>query len=119
MESLCQKEIPKTTARSVQVFKEPIPIQTTNRFDPLKENAVLDTERWIPCKSSHLSHTGDRILSQGGEKSNLKCTWRSTKTSAKSFENKAATNEDDHFAETMNWETAKGEISVVPGKHLY
>ena len=128
-ESLLSKgiwEVPKTMARSVQFFKEPIPIQTTNRFNPLRENAFLDTEKGVPCKLSHLSHasdphTCDKILSQGGEMTDPKGPWQipKTRTSAKSFENKTATNEDNHYAEAMNWATARSEINIVPSKHLY
>ena len=50
---------------------------------------------------------------------NPKGTWQIPKTSAKSFENKTTTNEDNHYAETMNWERARSEINVVPSKHLY
>ena len=92
-EGLCSKGIwliPKTTARPVQFLMShylyrPGLIQTTNRFKPLRENTVIDTERWVPCKSSHLSyapdpHTSDRILSQRGEKTNPKGTWKIPKT---------------------------------------
>ena len=81
-------------------------------------------ERWVPCKSSQLSHASDpyvsdRIQSQGGEKINSKGTWQTLETLAKSSDNKTATNEDNAFAETMNLETVRSERNADPGKRFY
>ena len=83
-------EIPKATARSVQLLKKTKPIKTKSRFNPLEENAALETKRVVPCNLSQFSHaavlyTNDEILSQGGVETNPKGIWQMPKPTAKNF----------------------------------
>ena len=108
-------EFPKVKARSVQFFKETVPIKTTNRFDPLEENAAWGRERVVPREFSHASIS----MSQGGEESNPEGIWQMPKPTEKSLENNTTTSEYNPFAETMVWGRARSEKNTIPGEHSY